>query len=219
MSRFFPQPQTIKLNEDVELSIFQCQDTVFQLSSIAPGACFELHQHPESQLGMILSGCLEININGSKKMLETLQEFYIAGANIPHGAVNHSPEKAVGLDVKRITNCLASGNIDEVIFKLSPTKDEFTDFPCRSAVGYWCETVITQIPPGGKIPNHESAIEQIGLVVNGQLVMTVGEEQQQLQDGEIYYAPTNVIHGGYNPTKEEATLIKVLILEELSTWI
>ena len=66
MSKFFPQHQTIKINSDVELLAFQCQNTVVQLSKMAPGANLDLHQHPESQIGMVITGRFEININGTK---------------------------------------------------------------------------------------------------------------------------------------------------------
>ncbi len=44
MSEFFPIPKYIKLNPHVELEVFQCQDTIFQLYVIAPNAKLESHQ-------------------------------------------------------------------------------------------------------------------------------------------------------------------------------
>ena len=212
MSKFFPNPKTTKINSNVELIAFQCQDTVVQLASVAPGATFELHQHPESQIGMQIAGRLEININGTKEILEPLQQVYVAGSNVLHGSVNPFPETALGFDVKRMTTSdLSSGQAEEAILKVSPTKNEATGFCCQSVVGSWFEIVITQIAPGGKIPIHQSKSEQMGILLNGQFMMTVGEQQQQLEYGKIYYAPADVLYGGYNPSTEAVSLIEILI--------
>lgn len=208
MSKFFPQPKTRKINSNVELIAFQCQDTVVQLASIPPGATFELHRHPESQIGMQISGRLEININGTKEILEPLQQVYVAGSNVLHGSVNPFSETALAFDVKRITN---SEEAEEAILKVSPTQDEFTGFDCQSVVGSWFEIVITQIPPKGIIPTRQSASDKMGIVLNGQLTIAVEEQQQQLEYGSVYYAPANVLYRGYNHCDETVSLIEILI--------
>jgi hypothetical protein len=88
MSEFFPIPDPLKLNPHVELEVFQCQDTIFQLYVIAPNAKLESHQHPESQIGMVFSAELELYIKDLIKPLRPLQDVYIADGNIPHGAFN-----------------------------------------------------------------------------------------------------------------------------------
>jgi quercetin dioxygenase-like cupin family protein len=208
MSKFFPQPKTIKLNYDVELIAFQCQDTVVQLASIPPGATFELHRHPENQIGMQIAGRLEFNLNGKKEVLEPLQQVYVAGSNVLHGSINYFQETALAFDVKRITNFEEA---EEAFLKVSPTQDEFTGFDCQSVVGSWFEIVITKIPPKGIIPIRQSAIETMGIVLNGQLAIAIQEEQQQLKYGSVYYAPTDVVYGGYNSSDETVSLIEILI--------
>ncbi|MBN3895416.1 MAG: cupin domain-containing protein [Nostoc sp. NOS(2021)] len=208
MSKFFPQPKTININSNVELIAFQCQDTVVQLVSIPPGATFELHRHPESQIGMQISGRLEININGTKEVLEPLQQVYVAGYNVLHGSINPFSETALAFDVKRITN---SEEGEEAILKLSPTQDEVTGFDCQSVVGSWFEIIITQIPPKGIIPIRQSASETMGLILNGKLTIAVEEEQQQLEYGSVYYAPADALYGGYNYSEEAVSLIEILI--------
>jgi len=208
MSKYFPQPKTIKMNSDVELIAFQCQDTVVQLASIPPGATFELHRHPESQIGMQIAGRLEININGTKEILEPLQQVYVAGSNVLHGSINPFSETALAFDVKRITN---SEESEEAILKVSPTQDEVTDFDCNSVVGSWFEINITQIPPKGIIPIRQSASETMGIILNNQLTIAVEEQQQQLEYGSVYYAPANVFYGGYNSSDKTVSLIEILI--------
>ncbi|MHC5821662.1 MAG: cupin domain-containing protein [Nostoc sp.] len=197
------------MNSDVELIAFQCQDTVVQLASIPPGATFELHRHPESQIGMQIAGRLEININGTKEILEPLQQVYVAGSNVLHGSINPFSETALAFDVKRITN---SEESEEAILKVSPTQDEVTDFDCNSVVGSWFEINITQIPPKGIIPIRQSANETMGIILNNQLTIAVEEQQQQLEYGSVYYAPANVLYGGYNSSDKTVSLIEILII-------
>lgn len=211
MSKFFPTPKNTKISSDVELIAFECQDTLVQLVYLAPGATFALHQHLESQMGMIISGRLEMNVNGIKKIIEPLQQAYIANAYVLHGSVNIFPETALVFDVKRIVNFLPSEANDEVFLTASPKKDEITGFPCKSIVASWFEIVITEIPPGGIIPIHQSASEQMGIILNGQLMMIVGDEQQQLEYGSIYYAPNNVFYGGRNLSNEAVYVVEILI--------
>ncbi|WP_193197375.1 cupin domain-containing protein [Nostoc sp. MG11] len=209
MSKFFPTPKNTKINSDVELIAYECQDTLVQLVYLAPGANFALHEHLESQMGMIISGRLQMNVNGIKEIIEPLQQAYIANAYVPHGSVNVFPETTLVFDVKRIIN--SSEKADEVFLKVSPTKDDITGFLCQSIVASWFEIAITEIPPGGIIPMHQSASEQMGIILNGQLLMSVGEEQQQLAYGNIYYAPSDVFCGGYNSSDEVVSLVKILI--------
>jgi quercetin dioxygenase-like cupin family protein len=208
MSKYFPQPKTIKINSDVELIAFQCQDTVVQLASIPPGATFELHRHPESQIGMQIAGRLEMNINGTKEILEPLEQVYVAGFNVLHGSINPFSETALAFDVKRITN---SEEAEEAILKVSPTQDKITGFECQSVVGSWFEIVITKIPPKGIIPIRQSANETMGIILNDRLTIAVEEQQQQLEYGSVYYAPANVLYGGYNSSDKTVSLIEILI--------
>jgi quercetin dioxygenase-like cupin family protein len=211
MSRFFPPPKNTKINSDVELIAYECQDTLVQLVYLAPGANFALHEHRESQMGMIISGRLEMNVNGTKEIIEPLQQAYIANAYVPHGSVNIFPETAIVFDVKRIINSLASEKTDEVFIKISPKKYASTGFLYQSIVASWFEIVITEIPSREIIPMQQSASEQMGIILNGQLMMSVGDEQQQVEYGSIYYAPAGVFYGGYNSSDEAVSLVEILI--------
>ncbi len=206
MSKNFPQSQRIKIGSDIELLAFQCQDTVFQFAYIAPGASLKLHQHPESQIGMVISGKMEMNINGHKEVLKPLQQVYAVGANVPHGAVNCCGETIFSLDVKRLVN----SSVSEEILNLSPTKDTATDLTYQAATGSWFETAIAQIPTGVKIKSQQSESEEIGIVLYGEMLITVGNEQQEVKTGEVYYSPANIVNEGYNLTTEEVTLIRIL---------
>ncbi|MFN6477373.1 cupin domain-containing protein [Nostoc sp. DedQUE07] len=208
MSKYFPQPKNIKINSDVELIAFQCQDTVVQLASIPPGAIFELHRHPESQIGMQIAGRLEFNLNGTKEILEPFEQVYVAGSNILHGSINPFSETALAFDVKRITNFEEA---EEAILKVTSTQDEVTGFECKSVVGSWFEIIITQIPPKGIIPIRQSADEIMGIILNDKLTIAVAEQQQQVEYGSVYYVPADVVYGGYNSSDETVSLIELVI--------
>ena len=207
MSKFLPSHQNIKVS-NIDIVAFQCQDIVFQFAYIAPGACFPLHQHPESQMGMVISGNLEMNVNGKKEILKPLQQVYSAGSEVPHGSVNYSDESIFCFDVKGLTNL----STDEAVFiDLKPTSDQITNFPSHIAVGSWFTTIITQSPPGEKTSNQQSDSEEIGVIIDGKMMINIGGEQQEIKRGQIYYAPADVIHSGYNSASETVTLIKIVL--------
>ncbi len=66
----------------------------------------ETHTHPHEQIGYVVEGTIEFNLNGEKKLLHAGDSMYIA-PNLPHGA-------------KAIT---AAKTID--VF--SPIRDEYVD--------------------------------------------------------------------------------------------
>ncbi len=208
MSEFFPIPDPLKLNPHVELEVFQCQNTIFQLSAVAPNAKLESHQHPESQIGMVLSGELELYIKDLIKPLRPLQDVYIADGNIPHGAFNPLSEPMIGFDLKRITSALPS---EDVLLTLSNNQDKITHLPCQSVKGSWFEIVMMKIPSGYSIPPHQGEQEEIGFILNGKLEISIENEGQFLEYGQIYYAPSKVLKKGYNSSKQDINLIKILI--------
>lgn len=48
---------------------------------------------------------------------------------------------------------------------------------------------------GAVAPPHRHPQEQVGYVIEGELVMTVGDQTWPLKAGESYLAPANVEHG------------------------
>ncbi|MEA5536960.1 cupin domain-containing protein [Crocosphaera sp. XPORK-15E] len=209
--KFFPQAQIIKVSSDVELTAFNCSDIVVQLAKIAPNAVFPLHKHPESQIGMLFSGQLEMNINGTKTMIEPLQQVYIAQPNILHGSLNPFSEIALGFDVKRIIKDQFQSKLENGIFQLTTNQYKNTNFSCQSLAGSWFEVLVTQIQQGEKIPIHSSEKEQIGIIINGELTMTVDNQKQSLKYGTIYYVPPHLPYSGYNSSDELVSLIEISI--------
>jgi bacilysin biosynthesis protein BacB len=208
MSEFFPIPKPFQLNPNVKLEVFQCQDTIFQFSVVAPNAKLASHQHPESQIGMVLSGELEFYIKDRIKPLKPLQDVHVADANIPHGFVNPLSEAMIGFDLKRITSSSPS---QDVVLTLSNNPDQITHLPCQSVKGSWFEMFMVQIPSGYSIPLHQCEQEEIGFILNGQLETTLENEEHCLEPGQIYYAPSKVLKKGYNSSNQSITLIKIFL--------
>ncbi|WP_414516571.1 cupin domain-containing protein [Nostoc sp. PCC 9305] len=209
MSIFFPVPQIIKPRPDLELTIFQCQEILVQLANILPGAVFQPHQHPESQMGMIFNGCVEISVDGKKEILEPFEKVYVSGSNIPHGSVILSQEPILGVEMKYLIKSQLDEHIDDPILKLEPSIDKTTGFPCKFGACSWFEIAILEIPPHEKLPTCITSTEEIGIILNDQLRMKIGEEERLLEYGIVYYAPAGVSHGGYSISDRAVSLIKI----------
>ena len=212
MSTFFPVSQTIKPRSDLELTLFHCQEIVIQLTNILPGAIFEPHQHPESQMGMLFSGSVEINVNDQKAILEPFQQAYIAGSNIPDGSRILSQENVLGFEMKYLIGSQSDKSdqvIDEPILTFQPTIDKTTGFSCKFGACSWFQIAVLEIPAHAKLPIYTSTKEEIGIIVNEQMMMKVGEEEKLLGYGSIYYAPPGVSHSGYNTSDQTISLVKV----------
>ncbi len=53
-----------------------------------------------------------------------------------------------------------------------------------------------QIEPGAAVPTHAHEHEQIGLVLEGEIQMTIGDETRALVPGNAYTIPGNLPHAG-----------------------
>jgi len=210
MSTFFPVPQTIKPRPDLELTLFRCQEIVIQLANILPGAIFEPHQHPESQMGMLFSGSVEINVDEKKAILDPFQQVYIAGSNVPHGSTILSQETVLGVEIKYlIGSSQIDKNIDEPILKLRSTIDKATGFPCNFGICSWFQIAVLEIPAHEKLPIYASTKNELGIIINEQIMMKVGEEEKLLEYGSIYHAPPGISYSGYNTSDQTISLVKV----------
>ena len=46
-------------------------------------------------------------------------------------------------------------------------------------------------------PLHNHAEEQMGIMLDGEFEMTIGDETKLLKKGDMYLVPANVTHGGF----------------------
>ena len=61
------------------------------------------------------------------------------------------------------------------------------------------------IKPNTVAPMHSHINEQMGMMLDGEFEMTIGNETRLLKKGDMYVVPPNAIHGGV--TKDRVALI------------
>jgi quercetin dioxygenase-like cupin family protein len=54
---------------------------------------------------------------------------------------------------------------------------------------------IADIPAQGSVPQHSHPNEQMGIVISGRMVFTIGGESRTLGPGDLYRIPGGVSHG------------------------
>jgi quercetin dioxygenase-like cupin family protein len=214
MSHFFPIPQRISSDDGISSYLFELNDpsqTKILISTIQPDAELKRHAHSERQMGMALKGSFTMEIDGKEGCLEELNNAYAIPPNVAHSAINRSGKIAIGLDIKR-KHC------EEIL----PEKQDYFIYPENERVlktgitmcffiSSWCEVMLSTIPQHALMPTHQHRSEQIGVAVQGNYLMQVGDEEEQFHFGKIYYAPEEVIHGAYNPFAETAISLNLFL--------
>lgn len=64
---------------------------------------------------------------------------------------------------------------------------------------FWADRMLVSIlefAPNSIVPNHKHPHEQVGVVLDGELYMTIAGETRLMKAGEAYVIPSNVEHGG-----------------------
>ncbi len=85
-----------ELAPGVTARIASGERVMFSRVTLAPGAVVPEHSHPHEQMGMMLSGTMELSVAGQRRLLSG-NEVYLVPGGVPHGAVA-GPEGAVALD-------------------------------------------------------------------------------------------------------------------------
>lgn len=65
--------------------------------SMEPNSVAPVHQHPQEQIGTVIEGSYEFELDGEKKVVRK-GDVYVVPPNVPHGAVTHD-EPCLVLDV------------------------------------------------------------------------------------------------------------------------
>lgn len=214
MSYFFPEAKPIRTNDGIHSYCFELNDvnqTSILISYIQPDAELKQHAHSERQMGMALQGAFTMQIDGQEEQLNALSNAYSIPPHVPHSAINRSRSVAIGLDIKR--------NVEIETF---PEKQDYFLFPNNHRtlttgismhffVSSWCEIMLSTIPHNASMPIHQHPGEQIGIAVQGNYLMQVGQEKEHFHFGKIYYAPDSVLHGAHNPFAETAISLNVFL--------
>jgi quercetin dioxygenase-like cupin family protein len=90
---------------------------------------------------------------------------------------------------------------------------EFSNFPGVTLRVITGENVLTawiRLAPGAVVPTHHHQAEQLGVVLEGGMDLTIGEETRRLGPGATYVIPSNVDHAA------TATADGILLLESFA---
>ena len=66
----------------------------------------------------------------------------------------------------------------------------------KLATGDNMQLIWAEFQPGGRYDLHSHAREQFSLMISGRMKLTVGDETREIGPGEMWHAPSNVMHGG-----------------------
>jgi quercetin dioxygenase-like cupin family protein len=70
----------------------------------------------------------------------------------------------------------------------------WTGVQARAVQGAHITMAIVELAPGGVVPEHRHHNEQLGIVLKGSLVFTIGGERGELVAGDTYNIPADVPH-------------------------
>ncbi len=62
--------------------------------------------------------------------------------------------------------------------------------------GEHAQLLWVKFEPDGSYPIHSHPHEQISVMLQGRMRLTVGDEVEEIGPGDMWYAPANVPHGG-----------------------
>ena len=86
-----------QLAPGVTAKIASGEKVMLSLVTLAPGAVVPEHAHPHEQMGMLVSGAMELTVSGQARTLSG-NAIYLVPGGVLHKAVA-GPEGAVALDV------------------------------------------------------------------------------------------------------------------------
>ena len=64
------------------------------------------------------------------------------------------------------------------------------------ANGEHIQLIWVKFDSDGNYPIHSHPHEQISVMLQGRMRLTVGDEVEEIGPGDMWYAPANVLHGG-----------------------
>lgn len=73
------------------------KDLMLSFVYMKPHSTAALHSHPEEQIGLVIEGEYEFEMNGVRKMIGK-GDVYVVPPNVPHGAVTHE-KPCLALDI------------------------------------------------------------------------------------------------------------------------
>jgi len=79
----------------------------------------------------------------------------------------------------------------------------------RLALGRHQELCWVKFEPGSVYPRHSHPYEQVSVIIQGRLRLTVGDETREVDPGDMWFVPPDIPHGGEILGDEPVILIDV----------
>ncbi len=98
----------------------------------------------------------------------------------------------------------ASGYVGRIagvlMSRFFPSPDEcghhiiFGNIAITTYAGDHVQISVVDIPANGVVEWHQHPNEQMGMLVSGRAIFYIGDEEKELQAGDVYWMPGNVPH-------------------------
>lgn len=79
----------------------------------------------------------------------------------------------------------------------------------KAVYGTQCSTSFLELQPFARLPEHHHPNEQLGVVLQGEVEYTIGDETQVCRKGTVFLIPPNTPHSGVVVSKEPAELLDI----------
>lgn len=202
------------------------------ISTLNPGLASHLpHTHPQEELIILRDGTLDVNRNGEIQRAGPGSLFFFA-SNQPHAVQNPGDKPATyfvfNFSTAATRNAPAVGNVsapgrlgstiwDWANLSAKPTpkgeRREVVDTPTATLVNFECHITTLR---AGEMPHapHRHPDEEIILIKEGQLDVTINGRTQTAGAGSILFFASNDEHGLKNSGSTIATYYVMRIVTE-----
>ncbi|UCH60099.1 MAG: cupin domain-containing protein [Anaerolineales bacterium] len=85
----------------------------------------------------------------------------------------------------------------KMYFPIPDQRDKRELFAGVNARTFWGENMLmalVELEPNAIVPSHHHVHEQCGIVLQGELQFTIGDESKLLKPGDVYLIPSGVEH-------------------------
>ncbi len=206
-------------NPTATLAVFECH-----ISTLNPSrASHPPHTHPQEELIILRDGQLDVHINGTNTRVGPGSLFFFA-SNDPHAVQNHGDKPAtyfvfnfstaVTATLKgqaaqpAIPSRLGSSIFDWEKFTVKATKTgerrDVTDLPTLTLANFECHITTLKAGEAPHAPHHHPD-EEIILVKEGELDVTINGTTQRAGPGSICFLSSGDEHGWRNVGDTAAT--------------
>ncbi len=87
-------------------------------------------------------------------------------------------------------------------------REPFPGISLHVATGQRLMIARVEVKPNSEVPLHNHPEEQMGIVLEGEVELTIGDETRLLKKGDAYLIPSNTNHGGV-PRREGVVVLDV----------